>query len=83
MGGYYTGWITGSHDICLEQSEFNEEHVSLRYKTICPGLFEQLGPIQLNHKLFSAESKTDMCLVKYQGNKVSQSWKNSKRFAGL
>ena len=34
----------------MEQSELNEENVSVRY-IICPGLFEQLGFIQQYHKL--------------------------------
>lgn len=33
---------------------------------MCPGLFEQLGPIQQYYKLCRAESNTDVYLVKYQ-----------------
>ena len=42
----------------------NEEHLFARL-VVCPGLFEQLGPIQEYHKLCRAESKTDICLVRY------------------
>ena len=49
----------------MEQSVLNEEHVFARL-VVCPGLFEQLGPIQQYHKLCRAESKTDICLAKYQ-----------------
>ena len=49
----------------MEQSELNEKHFFARL-VICPGLFERLGPIQQHHKLCRAESKTDICLVKYQ-----------------
>ena len=54
--------MTGSHEICTEQSELNEEHFSVRL-LIFPGLFEQLGSIKQYHKLFSAKSKTDICSV--------------------
>ena len=43
----------------------NEEHVFARL-VVCPGLFEQLGPIHQYHKLCRAESKTDICLVRYR-----------------
>ena len=43
-GGYYSEKITGSHEICMEQSVLNEEHVFARL-VICLGLFEQLGPM--------------------------------------
>ena len=50
----------------MEQSVLNEEHVFARL-VVCPGLFEQLGPIHQYHKLCRAESKTDiLCLVRYQ-----------------
>ena len=49
----------------MEQSVLNEEHVFARL-VVCPGLFEQLGPVQQYHKLRRAESKTDICLPKYQ-----------------
>ena len=49
----------------MEQSELNEEHGSVRY-IICPSLFEQLGFMQQYHMLRRAESKTDICLVKYE-----------------
>ena len=49
----------------MEQSVLNEEHVFARL-VICPGMFEQLGPIQQYHKLCRAESKTDICLVRCQ-----------------
>ena len=42
----------------MEQSVLNAEHVFARL-VICPGLFEQLGPIQQYHELCRAESKTD------------------------
>ena len=51
--------------ICMEQSVLNEEHVFARL-VVCPSLLEQLGPIQQCHKLCRAESKTDICLAKYQ-----------------
>ena len=49
----------------MEQSDLNEEHAFARL-LLFPGLFEQLGPTQQYHKLCRAESKTDICLVKYQ-----------------
>ena len=49
----------------MEQSELDEEHVFARL-AICPVLFAQPCPIQQYHKLCRAESKTDICLVKYQ-----------------
>ena len=48
----------------MEHSALNEEHLFARL-VVCPGLFEQLGPIQQYHKLYRAESKTDICLVRY------------------
>ena len=62
---HYSEYIVGSHEICMEQSVLNTERVFARLE-ICPGLFEQLGPIQQYHKLCRAESKTDACLVRYQ-----------------
>ena len=38
----------------MEQSVLNEEHVFARL-VLCPGLFEQLGPIQHYRKLCMAE----------------------------
>ena len=54
----------GSHEICMEQSELNEERVFAK-SIVCPSLFEQLGPIQQYHKLCIAGSKIDISLVKY------------------
>ena len=34
----------------MEQSKITEEHIFARL-VFCPGLFEQLGPIQQYHKL--------------------------------
>ena len=45
----------------MEQSKLNKEQVFARL-VICPGLFEQLGPIQQYHELY----RTNICLVKYQ-----------------
>ena len=49
--------------MCVEQS-LNEEYVFARL-VICPGFFEQLSTIQQYLKLCRAESKTDICLVRY------------------
>ena len=48
----------------MEQSVFNAEHIFARL-VICPGLFEQLGPIQQCHKFCRAESKSDICLISF------------------
>ena len=41
-GGYYIGWITRSHEICMEQREWNKE-CGFAKLIVPPGLFEQLG----------------------------------------
>ena len=48
----------------MEHNVLNEEHLFARLVD-CPGLFEQLGPIQQYRKLCRAESKTDICLERY------------------
>ena len=46
----------------MEQSVIDEEHVFARLVAFTD-LCEQLGPIQQYHKLYRAESKTDICLL--------------------